>query len=206
MPQSEVERNALSAVYYPATAGLFTTLHVPLLRGRDLPRGTRLRRRGWRSSIRPWLARSGPMPKIPIGKQLTLDLVPEERAAPNRRNRRRRQSEPPSNQAGAGDVRTARPKTGALSRTLPVDAHLHVVSDSPDGGREHRDIPAVRKAMAEIDPTRPIGKFSNYGRGSGRTGARTALLYAVAEYLRGSRHLARDGWDLWRYWRIRWRS
>ena len=64
MPQNEAERNAMSAVYYPVTAGLFATLHAPLLRGRDFTARIRPRRPGSQSSIKPWPARFGRM-RIP---------------------------------------------------------------------------------------------------------------------------------------------
>ena len=59
LPQSDAQRNAMSAVYYPVTPGMFATLHSPLLRGRDFTDRDPLRRPGWRSSIRPWLAPTG---------------------------------------------------------------------------------------------------------------------------------------------------
>ena len=72
------KRNALSAVYYPATAGLFATLRVPLLRGRDFTARDSVSA-PWVAIINQTMARMFWPNEDPIGKQLTLDLVPEER-------------------------------------------------------------------------------------------------------------------------------
>ena len=157
VPQSEAERNALSAVYYPATAGLFTTLRVPLLRGRDFtPRDSASA--PWVAIINQTMARTFWPNEDPIGKQLTLDLVPEER---------------PRQIVGiVGDVKVSRLQTKPEPAMYVPHAQRPARYRGPyqwtriymsylirPAGDTSTVIPAVRKAMAEIDPTRPIGKF-----------------------------------------------
>jgi putative ABC transport system permease protein len=157
VPQSEAERNALSAVYYPVTTGLFTTLQVPLLRGRDFtPRDSASA--PWVAIINQTMARTFWPNEDPIGKQLTLDLVPEER---------------PHQIVGiVGDVKVSRLQTKPEPAMYVPHAQRPARYRGPyqwtriymsylirPAADVSTVIPAVRKAMAEIDPTRPIGKF-----------------------------------------------
>src|ERR1700722_8011495 len=93
MPQTEAEKNALSAVYYPVTAGLFSTLHAPILRGRDFTARDSATA-PWVAIINQTMAHTFWPNEDPIGKHVTLDLVPEER--------------PREIIASAGDVKASR--------------------------------------------------------------------------------------------------
>jgi predicted permease len=157
MPQNDAERNAMSAVYYPVTAGLFTTLRVPLLRGRDFTARD--------SPTAPWvvvinqtMARTFWPNEDPIGKQLTLDLVPDER---------------PRQIVGiVGDVKVSRFQTTPQPAMYVPHAQRPAHYRGPyqwtraymsylirPSGDAKSVIPELRKAAAEIDPSRPIGKF-----------------------------------------------
>ena len=77
-PVNEVEKNALSAMFFPVTANLFTTLRASLLRGRDFAaRDTASA--PWVTIINQTMARTFWPNENPMGMHVTLDLVPEER-------------------------------------------------------------------------------------------------------------------------------
>ena len=157
LPQSEAERNAMSAVFYPVTAGLFTTLRVPLLRGRDFtvrdsPSSP------WVAIINQTMARTFWPNEDPIGKHVTMDLVPEER--------------PREIIAIVGDVKVSRFQTAPQPVMYVPHAQRPARYRGPyqwtrnymsylirPSGDAKTVIPEIRKAMAEIDPSRPIGKF-----------------------------------------------
>ncbi len=157
LPQNDAEKNAMNAVYYPVTAGLFTTLHAPLLRGRDFTARD--------SATAPWVAiinqtmaqRFWPN-EDPIGKHVTLDLVPEER--------------PREIIALVGDIKVSRTQTKPQPAMYVPHAQRPLHYRGPyqwtrvymsylvrTSGDAKTVIPQLRKAMSEIDPTRPIGKF-----------------------------------------------
>ena len=157
LPQNDAEKSAMSAVYYPVTAGLFTTLHAPLLRGRDFTAHD--------SATAPWVAiinqtmaqRFWPN-EDPIGKHVTLDLVPEER--------------PREIIAIVGDIKVSRTQTKPQPAMYVPHAQRPLHYRGPyqwtrvymsylvrTSGDAKTVIPQLRKAMSEIDPTRPIGKF-----------------------------------------------
>jgi len=157
LPQNEAERNALSAVFYPVTAGLFTTLHAPLLRGRDFTaRDTATA--PWVAIINQTMARTYWPNQDPIGKHVTLDLVPDERSR--------------EIIAIVGDIKVSRFQTkpqpvmyvphtqrpmryrGPYQWTRNYMSYLIRPS-----GDARNVIPQLRKVAAEIDPSRPIGKF-----------------------------------------------
>jgi putative ABC transport system permease protein len=157
LPQSEAERNALSAVYYPVTPGLFATLHAPLLRGRDFT-GRDSVSAPWVAIINQTMAHTFWPNEDPIGKHVTLDLVPEER--------------PREIIAIVGDVKVSRFQTKPRPVMYVPHAQRPARYRGPyqwtraymsylvrPSGDAKSVIPALRKAMLEIDPSRPIGKF-----------------------------------------------
>jgi putative ABC transport system permease protein len=157
LPQSDAERNAMSAIVLPVTPGLFATIRAPLLRGRDFTaRDTSSA--PWVAIVNQTMARRFWPNEDPIGKQVTLDLVPEER--------------PREIVAIAPDIRV-----GVFQKTpepVMYIPHLqrplrtrgpfqwervymsYVVRPS---GNANNVIAQVRQAMAETDPSRPAGKF-----------------------------------------------
>jgi putative ABC transport system permease protein len=157
LPQNEAERNALSAVYYPVTAGLFTTLHAPLLRGRDFTVRDAASA-PWVAIINQTMARTFWPNEDPIGKHVTLDLVPDER--------------PREIIAIAGDVKVSRVQTKPQPVMYVPHAQRPMDYRGPyqwtrvymsylirPSGDAKSLIPQLRKAVAEIDPSRPAGKF-----------------------------------------------
>ncbi len=157
LPQNEAEKNAMSAVFYPVTAGLFNTLHAPLLRGRDFTARDSASA-PWVAIINQTMARTFWPNENPIGKHVTLDLVPDER--------------PREIIAIAGDIKVSRVQTkpqpvmyvphtqrplryrGPYQWTRNYMSYLVRPS-----GDSRSVIPELRKVAAEIDPSRPIGKF-----------------------------------------------
>ena len=157
LPQNEAEKNALSAVFYPVTAGLFTTLHAPLLRGRDF-NARDSASAPWVAIINQTMAHTFWPNQDPIGKHVTLDLVPDER--------------PREIIAVVGDVKVDRFQT----KPRPVMYVPHTQRPLRYRGpyqwtraymsyliRPARNansvIPQLRKVIQEIDRARPVGKI-----------------------------------------------
>jgi putative ABC transport system permease protein len=77
-PDRDADRDALSATYLSVTPGFFATMKIPMLRGRDF--STRDSATApWVTVINETMAHRFWPNEDPIGKRLTLDLVPEER-------------------------------------------------------------------------------------------------------------------------------
>jgi putative ABC transport system permease protein len=157
LPQNEAEKNAMSAVFYPVTAGLFTTLRAPLLRGRDFTARDSASA-PWVAIINQTMARTFWPNEDPIGKHVTLDLVPDER--------------PREIIAIAGDVKVSRIQTKPEPVMYVPHAQRPLRYRGPyqwtrnymsylvrPSGDSKSVIPELRKVAAEIDPSRPIGKF-----------------------------------------------
>ncbi|HYL73133.1 MAG TPA: ABC transporter permease [Bryobacteraceae bacterium] len=78
VPDRGSERDAYSATLIPVTPNFFATMKIPLLRGRDFTaRDTASS--PWVTVINETMARRFWPNEDPIGKRLTLDLVPDER-------------------------------------------------------------------------------------------------------------------------------
>jgi len=157
LPQDEAERNALSAFFLPVTPGLFATLHAPLLRGRDFTARDSASA-PWVAIINQTMARTFWPNEDPIGKQVTLDLVPEER--------------PREIIAIAGDMKadTFQTKPEPILYVPHVQqppryrgpyqwTRIYMSYLVRPSGNAKSVIPQLRRAVAEIDPSRPIGKF-----------------------------------------------
>jgi putative ABC transport system permease protein len=157
LPQNEAERNVMSAVYYPVTPDLFTTLHAPLLRGRDFTVRDSASA-PWVAIINETMAHTFWPNENPIGKHVTLDLVPDER---------------PREIIGiTGDVKVSRSQTKPEPALYVPHAQRPMRYRGPyqwtrvymsylirPAGDAKSVLPQLRKAVAEIDPTRPIGTF-----------------------------------------------
>ena len=77
-PATEAERNALSAMFFPVTQNFFSTIKAQLLRGRDFTeRDTESA--PWVTIINRTMAQTYWPNQNPLGQHVTLDLVPEER-------------------------------------------------------------------------------------------------------------------------------
>jgi putative ABC transport system permease protein len=157
LPQTDAERNALSAVYYPVTAGLFTTLGGHLLRGRDFT-DRDAASAPWVTVINETMAHTFWPNENPIGKHVTLDLVPEEQ---------------PREIVGIiSDIKTSRSQTKPRAAMYVPHAQRPSRYRGPyqwtrtymtflvrPSGGINTLVPALRKTVAEFDPNRPIGKF-----------------------------------------------
>src|SRR4029077_7638381 len=76
VPSSGSERDAFSASFIPVTPNFFATMKIPLWRGRDVT--TRdVASSPWVTAINETMARRFWPNEDPIGKRLTLDLVPD---------------------------------------------------------------------------------------------------------------------------------
>jgi putative ABC transport system permease protein len=157
LPVSEAEKTAMSAVFYPVTPGLFNTLRAPLLRGRDFTARDSATA-PWVAVINQTMARTFFPNEDPIGKHITMDLVPEER---------------PREIVGiVGDVKVSRTQTTPKPALYVPHVQRPLRYRGPyqwtrvymsylvrPAGNAASVIPALRKAVAAIDPDRPIGKF-----------------------------------------------
>jgi putative ABC transport system permease protein len=153
-PENEVEKNALSAMFFPVTANLFTTLKASLLRGRDFTsRDTATA--PWVTIINQTMARTFWPNENPMGKHVTLDLVPEER---------------PREVIGVvRDIKADRYQTKPQPAMYVPHAQMPLRYRGPytwtrvnmsyvvrPTGDRTAVIAAVRRAVAEIDPNRPL--------------------------------------------------
>ncbi|MGP0073294.1 MAG: ABC transporter permease [Bryobacteraceae bacterium] len=157
VPQNDAQRNAMSAVVFPVTPGLFTTIRAPLLRGRDFT-ARDIASAPWVAIVNQTMARTFWPNEDPIGKRITLDLVPEER---------------PRQIVGiAPDI-----KVGVLQKKPEPAMYISHLQRPPHvrgpyqwtraymtylvrpSGSAASVIPQLRQAVAEMDPSRPVGNF-----------------------------------------------
>ncbi len=156
-PANDVEKNALSANFFPVTTKLFSTLKAPLLRGRDFTvRDTASA--PWVTIINETMARTFWPNENPMGKHVTLDLVPEER---------------PREVIGVvRDIKADRYQTKPQPAMYVPQAQMPPHYRGPyqwmrvnmffvvrPSGDLKSVIPALRRVLTEMDPNRPIGDF-----------------------------------------------
>jgi predicted permease len=159
LPQNDAERNAQSAVFFPVTTGLFATLHASMLRGRDFT-ARDAASAPWVAVINQTMARTFWPNEDPIGKHITLDLVPEEQ---------------PREIVGiVSDIKISRSQTKPQAAMYVPHGQRPAHYRGPyqwtrvymsymvrPSGDVKSLIPLLRKAVTEIDPSRPIGKFQS---------------------------------------------
>jgi putative ABC transport system permease protein len=147
--------DAPSAVYYPVTPGFFQTMKIPMLRGRDFTLHDTART-PWVMIVNQTMARRFWPNEDPIGKHVRVDLSPEDQPreiiaivhdTPS--NPQQKVQQPaiyvPFFQAGRhciGPMNFLRFQLTFLLRTPGDPMSL---------------LPALRRAVAEIDPNRPVG-------------------------------------------------
>src|SRR5579864_1214801 len=145
---------ALSALFYPVTANLFTTLKASLLRGRDFTsRDTAST--PWVTVINQTMARTFWPDEDPMGKHLKLDLVPEERSR--------------EVIGVVRDIKADRYQTKPQPAMYVPHAQMPLRYRGPyqwtrtnmsfvvrPSGDRKTVISALRQAAAEIDPNRPV--------------------------------------------------
>jgi putative ABC transport system permease protein len=156
-PVSDTEKNALSAMFFPVTANLFSTLKAPLLRGRDFTaRDTASA--PWVTIINQTMARTFWPNENPMGKHVTLALVPEER---------------PREIIGVvRDIKADRYETKPQPAMYVPHAQMPLRYRGPyqwtrvlmsfvvrPAGDLKSVIPSLRRVVTEIDPNRPLGDF-----------------------------------------------
>jgi putative ABC transport system permease protein len=147
-------RRGLRAVYFLVTPNLFRTMRTPLLQGRDIDESD-TRARPWVAVVNQAAARLFWPSLDPIGRRLTIDIVPEEQT-------REVVGVVPDIPVRHGET-TAQPVIYASYRQQPSRYR------GPFGGmfgqmtfmlRGPSDpstlVPGARRAVAEIEPNRPI--------------------------------------------------
>jgi putative ABC transport system permease protein len=153
-PANGAGKNALSALFYPVTANLFATLKAKLLRGRDFTaRDTSSA--PWVTIINQTMARTFWPNEDPMGKHVTIDLVPEER---------------PREVIGVvRDIKADRYQTKPQPAMYVPHPQMPLRYRGPyqwtrtnmsfvvrPSGDPKTVISALRAAVAEIDPNRPV--------------------------------------------------
>jgi putative ABC transport system permease protein len=147
--------DAPSAVYYPVTPNFFRTMKIPMLRGRDFNMHDAANST-WVMIVNETMARRYWPNEDPIGKHVKVDLSPEDQPreviavvhdVPS--NPQQRTQEPaiyvPFFQAGPHTIGPMSSLRFQLTFVLRAD------------GDPMRLVPALRSAVAEIDPNRPLG-------------------------------------------------
>ena len=153
-PANDAERNALAAMFFPVTPNLFTTLKASILRGRDFTMRDSASA-PWVTIINQTMARTFWPNEDPMGKHVTLDLVPEERprevigiVRDIRADRYQRKPQP------AMYVPQAQMPLRYRGPYQWTRVNMSFVV-RPSGDRQ-AVIAALRRAVAEIDPNRPL--------------------------------------------------
>jgi len=148
------EKEALTAAYFPVSPGFFSTLGVPLLRGRDFtlqdssagPRAV---------IINQTMARRWWIDENPIGQRLRLDLSPDEKprqiigvVGDIRQNRYQQRAEA---QMYVPYVQQPLPSLGRYAEPLLTMSYTVRAAGDP-----LRLVSALRTAVGEIDPSQPM--------------------------------------------------
>jgi len=154
MPDRDTDRDAQSAVFLPVTSNFFATMKIPFLRGRDftLRDGATT---PWVTVINEAMARRFWPNEDPIGRHITLDLVPDER---------------PREVIGVvrDTVRLWQTRPEPVMYVPHVQQPLHFRGPYQfsrmimtfvlrSSGDPMKLAPAVQKAVAEINPNRAVG-------------------------------------------------
>jgi putative ABC transport system permease protein len=153
-PRSETERNTARAAYFLITQDFFTTLRTPIVRGRPIDaRDTRTS--SWAVVVNETLAHRFWPGENPIGKRLTLDIVPDERprevVGVVRDVPLLRAQVDPEPVIYASYLQQPARYRGPWANTFGQMTFLLRTSGDP-----LRLAPAARRAVAEIAPERPI--------------------------------------------------
>ena len=156
-PGGGPQQQAQTADYFSITPNYFETMKIPILRGRDINAQDRAS-----SSlviiINQTMARRFFANEEPIGKRITLDFVPDER--------------PREIIAVVGDTRSSRMQKGAVTDHVRAPRS----ADSRWLGPQFADragmyfllrtagdplklVETVKRAVAEVDPSRPAANF-----------------------------------------------
>jgi putative ABC transport system permease protein len=162
VPESAVDVNAWRAVYFLVTPNFFATMKTPVVRGRsfderDSPSAP------WVAVINETMARRFWPGEDPIGKRLTLSVVageqPREIIGVVRDIPPRRATPDPQPVMYTSYLQQARTYRGPSGNMFGQMTFLLRASGDPMSL-----VPAARKAVAEIEPDRPIAAIQTIER------------------------------------------
>jgi putative ABC transport system permease protein len=149
-----VEKDALTAGYYLVTPNYFETLRIPILRGHDFTYRDRPDT-PWVVIINDAMARRYWPNENPIGQYITLDIVPDERpreiigvVANTPPHRLERTPTPMMYLPHVQQLLRYRAPYGGFRLGMTFMLRLTTPPDAV--------VPAVRKAVADIDPSIPV--------------------------------------------------
>jgi len=152
-PSRDSDRGAQSATYLPVTPNFFATMKIPFLRGRDFT-SRDAAAAPWVTIINETMARRFWPNEDPLGKHVTLDLVPDERPreviAVVRDTTRRRQTRPEAVMYVPHVQQPLRYRGPYQFGRMVMTFVLRTAGDPM------RLAPAVQKAVAEVDPNRAL--------------------------------------------------
>jgi putative ABC transport system permease protein len=151
-PATDVE--AQSAEYYPITPNYFATMNTPILRGRDFNERDAVST-PWVAIINETMAHRYWPAEDPIGKRITIDISPDEQpreivaVVKDVPSNRLQTAEQP---AVFVDYVQAPPNIMGPIRDIRMQmTYVYRTAEEPMAM-----VPAMRQAMAEIDPNRPM--------------------------------------------------
>jgi putative ABC transport system permease protein len=148
--------NTMTTAYFMVTPNFFNTVRAPLLRGRDFTDQDGVST-PWVAIVNETAARRMWPGEDPIGKRFTLDIVPEERprevvgVAPDIPTRTRQTAQDPVVYLSY----LQHPSRSGPNGNMYGLMSFVIRADDPMGL-----VPAVRQAVAEIEPQRPVAKVA----------------------------------------------
>jgi putative ABC transport system permease protein len=166
-PMDEAQRSTSSVRYFLITPSLFSTLRTPLVRGRELTERDTASA-PWVAIVNESMARRFWPGEDPVGKRFRLNVLPDEQV-----------------REVVGVVRdiplrldevTAEPIVYASYLQQPTryrvpwaNIHGHMVFMVRSSGDPLALVPAVRRAVADVDPSRPVFNIASFGPALGRS-------------------------------------
>jgi len=147
--------DAPSAVYYPVTPDFFKTMRIAMLRGRDFTAQDTVNA-PWVAIINQTMARRFWPSEDPIGKHIRVDLAPEDPAREivavvhDTPSNPQQKSEQPA-------IYVPFFQSGAHTIGPMTYFRFHLTFVLRTAGDPMRLLPALQRAMADIDPNIPLG-------------------------------------------------
>jgi putative ABC transport system permease protein len=156
MGRPPTSEGAMTASYHLVTPNYFGTMRIPILRGHDFTyRDTA--NTPWVAVINEAMARRFWPNEDPIGQHITLDIVPDEKpreiiavVANTPPHRMERAPTPMLYLPHVQQLLTYRAPYGGLRLGMTFVLRIN---ESPDAV-----VPAIRRAVAEIDPSMPVAQ------------------------------------------------
>ncbi len=154
MGRPRVDKDALTAGYYLVTPNYFGTMRIPILRGRDFTYRDRPNT-PWVAIVNDAMAKRYWPNEDPIGQYINLDIVPDEKpreiiavVANTPPHRLERMPTPMVYLPHVQQLLRYRAPYGGFRLGMTFMLRLNAPPDAV--------VPAVRKAVAEIDPSIPV--------------------------------------------------